>query len=158
MIPLILDFLREIQVRHDNLHAYPGWEGSITLARRKMSMKREKSTQGPKRLKPPQPRLSKTELDALVEEATVDCYNESEQATGLYTMIEDNLRLPFETEVLGVAVTVTGIDITNDDRIVAVCKRGSQTQRIPIVDLPLPSPRPPGSEWIDAYRHWARGG
>ncbi len=108
--------------------------------------------------KPSEPRLSKAELDRLVEEATVDCYNESEQVTGLYTMIEDNLRLPFETEVLGVPVTVTGIDITEDDQIVAVCKRGGLRQKLPILDLPLPNSRPAGSEWIDAYRHWARGG
>jgi hypothetical protein len=44
-------------------------------------------------------------LDKLVAEAIVDCYNESEQVTGLYTMIADNLALPFETTVLGVAVT-----------------------------------------------------
>jgi len=30
-------------------------------------------------------RLSKTRLDELVAEAIVDCYNESEQAAGLYT-------------------------------------------------------------------------
>ena len=35
-------------------------------------------------------RLSKARLDRLVEEAVVDCYNESEQRVGLYTMIEDN--------------------------------------------------------------------
>jgi hypothetical protein len=33
----------------------------------------------------------------MVEEATVDCYNEDEQATGLFTMIEENLEVPFET-------------------------------------------------------------
>jgi hypothetical protein len=110
------------------------------------------------RLKPSQPRLSKSELDRLVEEAVVDCYNESEQATGLYTMIEDHLQLPFETEVLGVPVTVIGIDISEDDQIMAVCKRGGLRQKLPIVELPLPTPRPAGSEWIDAYRHWARGG
>ena len=47
-------------------------------------------------------RLSKARLDELVEEAIVDCYNESEQVTGLYTMIEDNLVVPFETAVLRV--------------------------------------------------------
>jgi hypothetical protein len=102
-------------------------------------------------------RLSKAKLDALVEQATVDCYNESEQATGLFTMIEDNLRLPFETEVLGMPVSVIAVDITEDDVIVAVCQRGSQKQKLPILELPLPTGRPAGSEWIDAYRHWAHG-
>ena len=31
------------------------------------------------------PAISKTALDALIEEATVDCYDEEEQVTGLFT-------------------------------------------------------------------------
>ena len=46
-------------------------------------------------------RLSKARLDELVEEALVDAYGESEQVTGFYTMMENDLRLPFETEILG---------------------------------------------------------
>ena len=41
--------------------------------------------------------LSEKELDALVEEATVDAYNEEEQLSGFAVMIEDNLEIPFET-------------------------------------------------------------
>jgi Calcium binding len=100
------------------------------------------------------PGLTKQRLDELVEEATVDCYNDSEQATGIYTMLEDNLRVPFETEILGAPVTVKGIDINDRDEIVAVCERGGRQQRILLLDLPLPSPPPEGAEWIEAYRHW----
>lgn len=96
-------------------------------------------------------------LDALIEEATVDAHDESEQTTGFYTMLEDHLVLPFKTEVLGMEVIVEGIDITDDDQIVAVCARGKSRQRIPIIELPLPDPPPEGSEWIHAYRRWARG-
>ena len=59
--------------------------------------------------------MSKARLDELVEEALVDAYGESEQAAGFYTMLENDLRLPFETEMLGVTVTVESIDITEDD-------------------------------------------
>jgi len=99
-------------------------------------------------------RRSKARLDMLVAEAIVDCYSESEQVTGLYTMIEENLGLPFETTVLGVPVTVRRVDMTQRDEIVAVCHRAGVRQAVPILDLPLPSPRPDGAEWIDAYRHW----
>ncbi len=47
-------------------------------------------------------RLSKARLDELVEEAIVDCYNESEQVTGLYTMIEDNLGGPLPRSSIAV--------------------------------------------------------
>jgi hypothetical protein len=92
--------------------------------------------------------------DALIEEAIVDAYGESEQAVGLFTMIEEHLALPFKTNLLGVRVTVEAVDIDEDDQIVAICARRSTRQRMPIIDLPLPTPRPAGAEWIDAYRRW----
>jgi len=102
-------------------------------------------------------RSKRTVLDALIAQATVDCYNESECITGFYTMLEDNIAVPFQTVVLGVDVTVTGVDLTEDGQITAVCTRGKAKQRIPILDLPLPTPPPKGAEWIDAYRRWAKG-
>ena len=102
-------------------------------------------------------RSKRTVLDALIAQATVDCYNESECVTGFYTMLEDNIAVPFQTVVLGVDVTVTGVDLTEDGQITAVCTRGKAKQRIPILDLPLPTPPPKGAEWIDAYRRWAKG-
>jgi hypothetical protein len=98
--------------------------------------------------------LSQAELDELVQEAVVDAYGEDEQLAGFYTMIEENLALPFTTMVLGVEVTVEGIDLT-DCGIAAICVRGMHRQLIAILDLPLPAPSPPGSEWIRAYGHWA---
>ncbi len=98
--------------------------------------------------------MSKARLDAMVEEATVDCYNEAEQVTGLFTMIEEHLAVPFETSILGVPVTVESVDLNHSDQIVAICVRDRMRQAIPILDLPLPAPAPEGAEWIDAYRHW----
>ena len=102
-------------------------------------------------------RRSSARLDAMIAEATVDCYNESEEATGLFTMLEQNLVVPFKATVLDVEVVVERVDIDNADEIVAICRRGRSRQRIPILHLPLPDPRPSGAEWIDAYRRWARG-
>lgn len=99
--------------------------------------------------------MSKRRLAVLVEEATVDCHDESEAVGGLFTMIENHLEIPFATEVLGVDVEVTGVELTEREEIVAICARGKQRQRIPVCDLPLPSPPPPGAEWIEAYHHWA---
>jgi len=100
--------------------------------------------------------MSKAQLEAMVEEATVDCYNESEQLTGLFTVIEDELTVPFDTQVLGVNVTVEHVTLNDNDQIVAICSREERRQSIPLVDLPLPTPPPKGAEWIEAYRHWNR--
>lgn len=98
------------------------------------------------------------ELERLAEEATIDAYGESEQATGFLTMIEENVELPFETEVLGVPVTVVRFDVDDRDQVVAICQRGRQRQSIHLAQLPLPSPRPSGAEWIEAYRYWRQEG
>ena len=103
-------------------------------------------------------RVSLAYLDKLISEATVDCYNESEQLTGLFTMLEENLTVPFATTVLGVEVTVERIDMNDADDIVAVCRRGRKRQRVPVLALPLPEPRPKGAEWIEAFRRWSGGG
>ncbi len=98
--------------------------------------------------------LSEAELAALAGEATVDAYDEDEQAMGFHTMIVDNLELPFVTSVLGVDVTVEDIDLAEDNSILAGCARGGVRQAVRVVDLPLPEPPPAGAEWIEAYRHW----
>ncbi|HVT59241.1 MAG TPA: calcium-binding protein [Thermoanaerobaculia bacterium] len=106
----------------------------------------------------PRDKVARAKLFELIEEATIDCHDESEQRLGLYTMLEDNLELPFQTDVLGVRVTVERIDMTDEEEIVAICTRGRARQAICLLELPLPVPRPQGAEWIDAYGYWARGG
>lgn len=74
-------------------------------------------------------------MQALIAEATVGAYNESKQRMGFYTI-----------------VVVERVDLADDDQIVAICRRGRSTQAVPILELPLPTPRPAGAQWIDAYR------
>jgi hypothetical protein len=100
------------------------------------------------------PSLSKARLEELIEEALVDAYGESEEVTGLCTMMENDLQLPFETQILGVTAIVESIDITDDDQLVAICRAGKTRQRISLSELPLPTPLPTGAEWILAYRYW----
>ena len=52
-------------------------------------------------------------------------------------LIQLLFRLPFVTQVLGQNVTVTTVDITKRDQIVAIYLRGKARQAIPIVDLPI---------------------
>jgi hypothetical protein len=97
------------------------------------------------------------ELDVLVEEATVDCWNDDERVTGLFTMIDEHLAVPFETVVLGVRVTVIELELEAGGQIMARCVRDGAQQWISVLNLPLPSPEPDGAQWIAAFRHWSRG-
>jgi hypothetical protein len=100
------------------------------------------------------PRISQARLEEMIEAATADCHDESEQITGWFTMIQENLAVPFDTTVLGVLVTVERVDLDRSEQIVAVCRRARNRQSLPILELPLPTPRPDGVEWIEAYRRW----
>jgi hypothetical protein len=102
------------------------------------------------------PELSDEELDALVEQATVDAYGDDEQLGGLAVMIEDNLEVPFKTTVLGMTVTVQKVTQAGSG-IVAACVRDGHHQAISVLDLPLPEPPSKGAQWIAAYRHWTGG-
>ena len=100
--------------------------------------------------------LTEARLAQLIADATIDAFDDSEQRLGFYTMMENELALPFATVILGVEVTVERIDLTEGDEIVAICTRGRARQAVSIVELPLPVPRPRGAEWIEAYRRWGR--
>ena len=100
-------------------------------------------------------RLSKARLDELVEQATVDGYGESEQRTAFLGMLQGHLELPFKVQVLGIRAMIEAIDLTPTGEIVAICRRGRALQRIPILELRLPTPPPRGAEWTAAYRRGA---
>ena len=67
---------------------------------------------------------------------------------GLFNMIEENLALPFQSSILGVPVVVESV-AEREDRIVAICARDGERQAVSLLDLPIPSPPPPGAEWIE---------
>ncbi|MBB4921994.1 calcium-binding protein [Kitasatospora kifunensis] len=98
--------------------------------------------------------MRRAQLEAMAEEATVDCYDEDEALSGWFAMIEEHLAVPFATVVLGVEVVVEEVDLRGS-QIVAVCSRGAHRQAIGVLDLPLPSPAPEGAEWIEAFSQWA---
>ena len=73
-------------------------------------------------------------------------------------MIPIILACPFVTDIVRVSARVERVDLNEADEIVAFSGRARERQMIPILVLPLPSPQPRGWEWIEAYRHGARGG
>ncbi|HEX4998450.1 MAG TPA: hypothetical protein VFY29_09495 [Terriglobia bacterium] len=99
---------------------------------------------------------SEDDLERMVEDATENAYDESQQANGFLAKMEDELALPFATLAAGGEVVVERLEIADNHRILAVCRRGPDRQKLPLLDLPLPEPPPRGWEWIAAYRYWVR--
>ncbi len=101
-------------------------------------------------------RLTSSDLDELIEEATIDCYGEAEQAVGLLATLEEHVRLPFRITIFGGRVSIVSFDLTERNEIVAVCRHSSQRVRMLLTELPPPSPEPEGFEWVLAYLRWAQ--
>ncbi len=97
-------------------------------------------------------------LAALIDEATIDCYGEEEQHSGLLTMIEDNVECPFQAKVIGEKVVVTGFEWPKAGYgLFAVCERGARKYQVDINSLEWVKPLPEGFEWIEAYQAWREG-
>jgi Calcium binding len=100
------------------------------------------------------PRASGTpdpKLEKLIEEATVDAYGPAEQATGFYTMIDENVSFPFTARAVGEDVVVTAVDLDNDgEELLATCRRKGKSYSVRLTELETPTSFP-GREWIAAY-------
>ena len=96
-------------------------------------------------------------LQKLIEEATVDAYEEYEQHTGLLMMIEDNVVCPFEAKVIGETVEITEFKCPDSGLgLRAICKHKGKTYPIDVTSLEWADPFPEGFEWIDAYFEWLK--
>lgn len=101
------------------------------------------------------PKMDKRKLDRLIEEATVDAYDESEQAAGFLTMIEDNMSCPFPARVVGELVEVEGFDSKGRNTVIyAICRRSRKKYLVEVTTLEWEGKPPKGAEWIEAYKAW----
>jgi hypothetical protein len=84
--------------------------------------------------------VDKERLEALLEEATVDCYGEDEEFTGMMC-----------------ALGVIGIDERRSGLrrgVVARVRRGGEKYRAGLAELEFVDPDPASAEWLEAYRYW----
>src|SRR5689334_22116208 len=103
------------------------------------------------------PSRNRDRLQALIEEATVDCDDESEQFQGLVNMIEENVACPFPARVIGENVEVTALESPSDGfGVKAVCQYKGKEYRIDVSSLEWGKKRPKGFEWLEAYFEWLR--
>jgi Calcium binding len=100
----------------------------------------------------------RSRLQDLIEEATVDCYNEHEEHMGFMNMVEENVVCPFPAKVIGEEVEV--LELRSPDAgfgLDAVCRYKGKDYRIDIHALEWPKKKPAGFEWIEAYQAWLAG-
>ena len=92
-------------------------------------------------------------LEALIEEAMVDCYGEEEQFWGIFYTLDAQLAFPLLARALGEVVTVVGLD---DGRsglrrgIIARVRRGDREYTAALSELEIVDPDPMSAKWLEA--------
>lgn len=102
--------------------------------------------------------MDKERLRDLLEEATVDCYDEDEQFAGIFcTLAEGGLNFPLRARVLGDLVDVVDLDGGSSNLrrgITAIVRKGGQEYLVGLADLEFVDPDPASAEWLEVYRYW----
>ncbi len=104
-------------------------------------------------------KTSKTKLDKMVEEATVDCYGEEEAFSGILVTVGDNLPYPFEAKVIGEPVQVIGFDESKSGLgrgIIVIVRKGGKEYRVALSDLEV-SENFKGRQWLELYEYYTGG-
>ena len=97
----------------------------------------------------------RSSLRALIDRATGDSVDESEEYAGLLSMIRDEVICPFSARVAGEDVECIRFEWPKTGfGLHAVCKSTAKTFSVDIGELEWIEPRPKGHEWIDAYFAW----
>src|SRR5690242_8559167 len=96
------------------------------------------------------PDKDRARLQSLIEEATVDCYDEHEEHMGMLTMIEENVVCPFKAKVIGEVVEVVDLRYRKSGvGVDAVCRYKDKDYKIDIFSLEWPKKKPKGYKWIE---------
>jgi hypothetical protein len=94
-------------------------------------------------------------IRALIDQATSDSVDESDEHAGLLSTIREEVVCPFAARLGGDNVECIGFEWPrNGYGLNAVCKCKGKTQVVDISKLEIAEPRPRGYEWIEAYFAW----
>ncbi len=104
-------------------------------------------------------KLSDTRYEELLEQATVDCYDEEEEFAGILATLEDVLDYPLHAMLAGESVTVREIDSQRSSLrrgILAVAERNGKSYTVSLADLVFEQLDPESDEWLAMVRRWAQ--
>lgn len=95
-------------------------------------------------------------LEEMIEETTVDAYNDDEKLWAFRQAFEDNVELPADGFVIGEPVSVIEIDYDGNERrgLTAKCRREDSSEYVVIVSEVVFTRASAGARHIAAYRKW----
>jgi len=98
----------------------------------------------------------RSKLRALIDEATTDSNDESDEYAGLLGMIREEVACPFRARIQGEDVECIRFEWPKKGySLNAVCQtRKGKTRIVDISLLECPDSLPEGHKWIEAYLAW----
>jgi hypothetical protein len=101
-------------------------------------------------------RPDRKRLRALIDQATSDSIDESDEHSGLLSTIREEVACPFPARLSGETVECVRLEWPKKGYgLNAVCKTAKGTTKVAdIALLEWLEPRPKGYEWIEAYFAW----
>ena len=97
----------------------------------------------------------RTRLRAMIDQATGDSLDESDEHAGLLSTVRAEVVCPFPARLAGEDVECVRLEWPKKGYgLNAVCKSKAKTQVVDISVLEFVEPLPKGHEWIEAFFAW----
>ena len=101
--------------------------------------------------------IKRAAYEKIIEEATMDCYDEYEQISGWACVFEDNIPVPCKCLIGKENAILEKIDMnSNSSEIFGIIKLNKSRIRVPIEDIFLEDLN--SIKYIDAYKYWRKHG
>lgn len=103
-------------------------------------------------------RWKTSEFEKIIEEATVDCYNEWEEFSGMLYTLQDKMKFPFKATVLGETVKIVDIDdrkSSDKAGIIAKAVKNGKIYPVALLTIKLANKTSPNAKWLAVFRYWA---
>ena len=105
-------------------------------------------------------KTTEEELDKMIEEATVDCYNEDEAFMGVVYYLAGNMSFPFKAKWLGDVVEVVGIDDEEsgfEKEVMAQILMEEDEYTVGLDELESVPDDTRNSKYLEMCKYWIRG-
>ena len=95
-----------------------------------------------------------SDLDSLIAEITVDCYDDDEQLVAFEAAFDNDATLPCPANALGEEVRVISIGMADGRReLIATCEHNGRPHQVALLDVEI-NGDPTTNTLVAAYRRW----
>ena len=105
-------------------------------------------------------KTSQEKIDKMIDEATVDCYDEHEAFVGVVCYLTDEMSFPFRAKWLGDVVEVIGIDNEEsgyENEVIAQILTDDDEYTVSLDELESMPGDTVNIKYLEMYEYWIRG-